>query len=160
MLLSLMTTFLFTAVWRWECRPDRLLPRKREAPGVFASIILFLTQWPYSAVVVRFSNSRCMRGAGRKKSHSACQLCVWAFKGSSFMCVTYGCFCVDGISGRETLPQHIAAVTQNTDGGSGLVHFPWSAYLHRWLYSALMCVFLCSVLSVSGETYGCCSGVY
>lgn len=51
---------------------NSLLPRKQEAPEVFASIILFLTQRPYSAVVVRFSNSRCMRGAGRKKSHSAC----------------------------------------------------------------------------------------
>lgn len=39
------------------------------------------------------------------------------------MSVTYDCFCVDGISGRETLPRHSAAVTQNTDGGCALVHF-------------------------------------
>lgn len=65
---TVMTTFLFTAVWRWECMSDRLLPRKQDAPGVFASIILFLTRRPYSAAVVRFSNSRRMRGAGRKKS--------------------------------------------------------------------------------------------
>lgn len=50
----------------------RLLLRKREPRGVFASIILFLTQRPYSAVVVRFSNGRHMRGAGWKKSPSAC----------------------------------------------------------------------------------------
>lgn len=49
---------------------DHLLPRNPDAPGVFASIILFLTQRPYSAAVVRFSNNRCMRGAGRKKSPS------------------------------------------------------------------------------------------
>jgi len=40
------------------------------------------------------------------------------------MSVTYDCFCADGVSGRETLAQHNAAVTQNTDGGSALVHFP------------------------------------
>lgn len=40
---------------------------KRDAPGVFAGIILFLTQRPHSAAVVRFSNGRGTRGAGRKK---------------------------------------------------------------------------------------------
>lgn len=40
------------------------------------------------------------------------------------MSVTYDCFCADSIPGRETLPQHNAAVTQNTDGESALVHFP------------------------------------
>lgn len=132
---TVMTTFVFTAVWKWECTSDRLLPRKWEAPGVFASIILFLTQRPYSAAVVRFSNSRHMRRAIEKKKVSfglfECQLCAWAFKGPSFMSVTYDCFCVDGISGRETLPQHNAAVTQNTDRESALVHSPWSTYLHR-----------------------------
>lgn len=77
------------------------------------------------------------------------------------MPVTYDCFCVDGISERETLSQHNVAVTHNTDGGSALVHFPCSTYLHRWLYSALVCVcvFLCNLLSASGETHCCCSGV-
>lgn len=69
---TLMTTFLFTAPWKWDCTSDRLLPRKREAPRVFASIILILTQRSYSAAVVRFSNGRGTRGAGRKKSPSAC----------------------------------------------------------------------------------------
>lgn len=55
------------------------------------------------------------------------------------MSVTYDCFCVDGISEREMLPQHNVAVTHNTDGGSALVHFPCSMYLHRWLYSTLVC---------------------
>ena len=66
---------------------------------------------------------------------------------------------------RETLPQHNAAVTQNTDGGSALVHFPWSTYLHRWLYSALMCVCVCVWFRVVyflqvGRCRGCCSGVF
>lgn len=131
----------YSEVRKWQCTLGWPLPRERKALWVFASIILFLTQRPYSAVVVRFTNSRRMRGAGRKKKISLClfQRQPWAFKRPSFMLVTYECFCVDSISGREMLPQHNAAVTRNIDGECAPVHFPWSRYLHRWLYSTLVC---------------------
>lgn len=65
---------------------DRLLPRKQEAPGVFASIIFFLNQRPYSAVVVRFSNSRRMREAGRRKSCSNAN-CVYELSKGPLSCL-------------------------------------------------------------------------
>ncbi len=84
----LMTTFLFTAVWRWECTSNPLRPRKWETHGVFASIILFLTQRPFSAAVVRFGNSRRMSGAGRKNSPLACSNanCVYELSKGPLSC--------------------------------------------------------------------------
>lgn len=57
----------FREVQKWQCTLGRPLPRERKALGVFASIILFLTRRPHSAVVVRFANGRRIRGAGRGK---------------------------------------------------------------------------------------------
>lgn len=89
-----------------------------EVAGGFAGIP---AQRLHFAVVVRFSFSKQPRGAGGKKSPLAglnAKLCIRAFKGPSFMSVTSKHFCVDSISGSETLLQHNPAVNHNADGES------------------------------------------
>lgn len=164
MLLShLMTAFLFIVAWKWERTSDRLLPRKREAPRVFASIILILTQRPYSAAVVRFSNSRRMSGAGWKKSPLACSNanCAYELSKDPLSCPWRMTVSVNTASlGEKRYPSTTLLSRRIQMEDLPLCTFP---KVRTYIDGSILhwCVFfLCSVLSASGETYACCSGVF
>lgn len=152
---TLMITF--TAVWRQERGSDSLLPRKWKAHGVFASIILFLTWRPYSAVVVRFSNSRRMRGAGMKKSPLACSNANYELSNSPLLCPWRMTVSVQTASREEKrCPSTTLLSPRIQMENLPLCTFPevrtyMDGFIPHW------CVFPFSVLSASGETNGCCS---
>lgn len=150
---SSLMTFLFTAVWRCECMSGHLLPRKQNALGVLASVTLFLTQRPSSAVVVGFSNGKGTRRTGRKMSPLACLYAHSVYelsKGLLFMSVTYDCVCADGISGREALPARTFLSPRIPMEDLPLCTSP---EVCTCIDGSILCscVFLRSVLSASGK---------